>query len=71
MPIFPVSLMTSGMSLVSSIFEEINSSNWIEVALIERLTNNLFLLTKEIFTDCDRACDSDNFVLWWLQTYAG
>lgn len=27
MPIFPVSLMTSGMSFVSSILEEINSSN--------------------------------------------
>lgn len=71
MPIFPVSLMTSGMSFVSSILEEINSSNWTEAAWIEGFNRqSLHLLTKEIFTDCDRACDNDNFVLWWLQTHS-
>lgn len=42
MPIFPVSLMISGISFVSSILEEINSSNWTEVLWIERLTELVF-----------------------------
>lgn len=45
-------------------FFELNKS------CMNRTLNTQALLTKEIFTDCDRACDSDNFVLRWLQKHS-
>jgi hypothetical protein len=48
---------------------EINSSNFEELVLAFDETK-MYLeggrgreLTREIFTDCERACDNDNFVL--------
>ena len=39
MPIFPVSLMISGISFVSSILEEISSSNWTKSCVNRRTLN--------------------------------
>jgi hypothetical protein len=66
-PIFPVVLIISGYSFVSSIVAEIKSSNFQRaisdggVNALQRREKNV--LTREIFTDCARAWDNDNFVL--------
>jgi hypothetical protein len=61
MPIFPVSLMISGMSFVSSILEDINSSNYEVFRRLATVTNTE--RTSDIFTDCESACDKESFVL--------
>lgn len=61
MPIFPVSLMISGISFVSSILEDINSSNY-EVLRRSAIAISM-KRTSDIFTDCESACDKDSFVL--------
>ena len=66
-PIFPVVLIISGYSFVSSIVAEIKSSNF-QTAISDGGVNALQkqkrkVLTREIFTDCARAWDNDNFVL--------
>ena len=65
-PIFPVVLIISGYSFVSSIVAEIKSSNFQRA--ISDVREHLQrrekkVLTREIFTDCARAWDNDNFVL--------
>ena len=63
-PILPVSLIISGYSFVSTIVVEINSSNFITRYQINGLQGMIRKApTREIFTDCESACDNDNFVL--------
>ena len=66
-PILPVVLIISGYSFVSSIVAEIKSSNFQRaisdggMSTLQRREEKV--LTREIFTDCARAWDNDNFVL--------
>jgi len=63
MPILPVSLIISGMSLVSSTVDEMRSSNYSisNISIPLHLTWPAF--TRDIFTDWDSAWESDSFVL--------